>query len=139
MNQSVTLTIPSGTYEQFRQAAEKTKRPITSLLTESIVAVAPILNTDSQNLRSSLAHMTYMNDAALWQAVRTSMSSHHKEQLKKLHIKAQRDGLTDEEQKDEKRLLNLYHETQLVRAQAVVLLKQRNYDVSDPSQFLPLT
>ena len=138
MNQSVTLTIPNGTYEQFRQVAEKTKRSITTLLTESLTAVAPILNTDHKNLRSSLAHMTYMNDAALWQAARTTMSSPQKEQLKKLHIKAQSDGLTDEEQKDEQKLLNLYHETQLVRAQAVVLLKQRNYDISDPAQFLPL-
>ena len=39
---------------------------------------------------------------------------------------------------EDEALLALYRETLIVRAQAVVLLKQRGYDVSDPTQFEPL-
>lgn len=60
------------------------------------------------------------------------------QRLESLHDKQQRIGLTPEEQNEEQELVKLYRDTQLVRAQAVVLLKQRGYDVSDPSLFAPL-
>jgi hypothetical protein len=45
--------------------------------------------------------------------------------------------LTGEEREEVKTLESLYSEVVIVRAQAAVLLKQRNYDVSDLSQFAP--
>jgi hypothetical protein len=61
-----------------------------------------------------------------------------RERLEALHDKQQREGLSTEEQQEERTLLELYRETVLVRAQAAVLLKQRGYDISDPQQFAPL-
>ncbi|MCC6551866.1 MAG: hypothetical protein IT372_02440, partial [Polyangiaceae bacterium] len=58
--------------------------------------------------------------------------------LEELHDKQQRSGLDAAERAEEQALLDLYHETLLVRAQAAVLLKQRGYDVADPDQFAPL-
>jgi hypothetical protein len=55
--------------------------------------------------------------------------------LEALQDKQQREELTLTEQDEEQALLKLYRETLLVRVQAAVLLKQRNYDVSDPTQF----
>ncbi|MEZ4662734.1 MAG: hypothetical protein R2911_34735 [Caldilineaceae bacterium] len=66
------------------------------------------------------------------------MPQEQRERLELLHDKQQREGLTIAEQQEEKALLTLYQETILVRAQAAVLLKHRNYDVTDPSQFQPL-
>lgn len=85
-------------------------------------------------MRSALAHMAYLNDAALWQAARATMTAEQRERLQHLHDKQQREKLTSEKQA----LLELYRETLLIRAQATVLLKMRGYDVSDPSQFAPL-
>ena len=82
--------------------------------------------------------MTYLNDAALWQAARSTMRPEQRGRLEELHDKQQRSGLTGEEQEEEQALLSLYRDTLLVRAQATVLLKQRGYDVSDTSQFAPL-
>ena len=79
--------------------------------------------------------MAYLNDAALWQAGRATMTAEQRERLEALHDKQQREGLTAEEQA----LLSLYRETLLVRAQAAVPLKQRGYDVSEPLQFAPLS
>ena len=82
--------------------------------------------------------MAYLNDAALWQAARATMSAEQRDRLEALHHQQQRQGLTAEEQAEEQALLALYRETLLVRAQAAVLLKQRGYDVSDTRQFTPL-
>jgi hypothetical protein len=122
-------------YDQIQQAAQKRKRPLQQLLVEAVTAVAPVIDTASMALRSALAQMAYLNDAALWQAARTSMLLEQRERLELLHHKAQKEGLTQEEEEEEEALLKLYRETLLVRAQAAVLLSQRQYDVSDPSQF----
>jgi predicted ArsR family transcriptional regulator len=133
--QSVTIELPQSVYKQIEQAAQKRKRPLDQLLVEAVTAVAPVLDTAPIALHSALAQMAYLNDAALWQAARTSMPPEQRTRLEELHDKAQREGLTPEEEAEEEALLKLYRETLLVRAQAAVLLSQRQYDVSDPSQF----
>jgi hypothetical protein len=134
--QSVTIELPQNVYEQIEQAAQKRKRPLDQLLVEAVTAVAPVLDTAPLSLRSALAQLAYLNDAALWQAARTSMPPEQRTRLEQLHHKAQKEGLTQEEkEEEEERLLKLYRETLLVRAQAAVLLSQRQYDVSDLSQY----
>lgn len=92
----------------------------------------------SQQLRTGLAQMAYLNDATLWQAARATMSTEQRERLETLHHRQQQQGLTDAEKVEEQALLTLYRETVLIRAQAAVLLKGRGYDISDPQQFTPL-
>ena len=55
-----------------------------------------------------------------------------------LHAQQQEVGLTSTEKLEEVELLQQYKDTQLVRAQAILLLNQRGYDTEDPSQFHPL-
>lgn len=125
-------------YEQIERAAEKKHRNINELLVEAVTAVAPVMDSDSPTLRIDLAHLAYLNDAALWQAARAAMSAEQRERIASLHDKAQREGLSEDEQSEESALLKLYRETLLIRAQAALLLQQRNYDISDPTQFHPL-
>jgi hypothetical protein len=122
--QAITLNLPETVYEQIRRAAEKAQRPVNEVLVEAVTAVAPVIGIASGEMRTALAQMAYLNDAALWQAAQTTMTAEQRERLEALH--------------DEQALLALYRETLLVRAQAAVLLKQRGYDVSDPQQFAPL-
>jgi hypothetical protein len=136
--QSVTLNVPQTLYEQIQRAVEKEHRSVDELLLEALTAVAPVLETASSDLQGALAQMAYLNDAALWQAARASMTAEQRTRLATLHDKQQRERLTPEEQDEEQTLLKLYRETLLVRAQAAVLLKQRSYEVSDPTQFQPL-
>ena len=137
--QAITLNLPQAIYKQIRQAAEKVGRPVNEVLLEAVTAVAPVIGTEPENLRTALAQMAYLNDAALWQAGRATMTAEQRERLEALHDKQQHEGLTPEEQAEEQALLSLYRETLLVRAQAAVLLKQRGYDVSDPLQFASLS
>ncbi len=136
--QEITLSLPETVYEQIRRAAEKTHRPINDVLVEAVAAVAPTMDSVPRNMRSALAQMAYLNDAALWQAARATMSVEQRERLEALHDEQQRRMLTAEERVEEQSLLELYRETLLVRAQAAVLLKQRGYDISEPEQFAPL-
>jgi hypothetical protein len=137
--QAVTLSLPQTIYEQIRQAAAKAQRPLDEVLVEAVTAVAPVMDSASEQLRTGLAQMAYLNDAALWQAARATISPEQRERLEMLHHRQQQQqGLTDTEKAEEQALLTLYRETVLIRAQAAVLLKGRGYDVSDPRQFAPL-
>jgi hypothetical protein len=136
--QEVTLELPEPIYDQIRRAAEKTQRSINDVLLEAVIAAAPSLDAPTGPLRSALAQLAYLNDAALWQAARATMLPTQRERLEALHDKQQREGLNAEESQEEQALLELYRETLLVRAQAALLLKQRGYDVSDPQLFAPL-
>ena len=134
----ITLNVPLAVYEQIQRAAQKAQRPTDELFVEAIVAAAPALANASTNLKAPLAQMTYLNDAALWQAARSTLASEQRERMATLHEAQQRRLLSIEEQAEEQVLLKLYREVVLVRAQAAVLLKQRGYDVSDTTQFEPL-
>jgi len=136
--QEVTLNLPEAVYNQIRRAAEKAHRPVADLLVEAVIAAAPAMEPSAGPIRAALAQLTYLNDAALWQAARATMFEPQRERLEALHVKQQREGLTTVEREEEQALLALYRETILVRAQAALLLKQRGYDVSDPQQVAPL-
>lgn len=133
--ESVTLNLPRAVYNSFQRVANKHHRKVADLLVEAVTAVAPTVDTETFLSQTALAQMVYLNDAALWQAANATMTETQRVRLADLHDKAQREGLERDEQIEEERLLKLYRETLLVRAQAAVLLKQRNYDVTDPTQF----
>jgi hypothetical protein len=133
--QAITLHLPEAVYKQIKQAAGKVGRPVSEVLLEAVTAAAPVIGTGPEDVCRALAQMTYLNDAALWQAARATMTAVQRERLEALHDKQQCEGLSAEEQA----LLTLYRQTLLVRAQAAVLLKQRGYDVSEPLQFAPLS
>ncbi|MBE2201927.1 MAG: hypothetical protein IAE79_25190 [Anaerolinea sp.] len=136
--QSITLNVPEQLYQQLRRAAESRQRSVNDLLVEAITAAAPAMATNTSELRTALANMTYLNDAALWQAARATLTPKQRETLEMLHHKQQRETLSATEAQEMKALETLYRDTLLVRAQAAVLLQQRHYDISDASQFAPI-
>ncbi|MCC7162597.1 MAG: hypothetical protein IT331_08890 [Anaerolineae bacterium] len=136
--QTIQLELPEAVYQQIQRAAEKAHRPFNDVLIEAVSAAAPVMEMPSGPLRTALAQMAYLNDAALWQAARTTMPQATRGRLQDLHDQMQRTGLDAPDQKEEQDLLALYKETILVRAQAAVLLKHRGYDIGNLKQFDPL-
>jgi hypothetical protein len=129
---SVTVDLPSPVYEDIRRAAERAHRSFADVLVEAVTAVAPVIDSAPTNLRSALAQLAYLNDAALWQVARATMAADQRERMESLHqINGQR-PLTDGESIENEALLRLYRETVLVRAQAALLLKQRGIERSEP-------
>lgn len=138
MQQPITVHVPQSVYERIRRAAEKRHRSVDEMVVEAISAAAPALDIPEDGMRAALAQMTYLNDAAIWQAARATMPPSMRARLEALHRQQSRDGLSESEVMEVERLEQLYRDTLLVRAQAAVLLRQRHYDVADPSQFAPL-
>lgn len=134
---SVTVELPDEVYHQIKTAAERSKRPLQALLAEAITVSVPTLDDPAviQQLRSSLAQMVYLNDAALWQAARATLTPSTQQRLESLHHKQQTGALTTAEANEMESLEALYRDTILVRVQAAFLLQQRQYNVSDPTQF----
>lgn len=138
MQQPITVNVPRSVYERIRRAAERRHRSVDEMVIEALAAAAPTLDTPQNDMRAALAQLAYLNDAALWQAARATMPPPLKTRLEELHSRQDGEALSEAEQIEVERLEQLYRDTLLVRAQAAVLLKQRHYDVSDPSQFAPL-
>ena len=134
----VTVNIPEAVFRRIKEAAKKTRRSVDEVMVEAISAAATGLALPLAQLRSDLAQMAFLNDAVLWQAARSSLTSSQHQELEWLHHKQQNEPLTETEKVKLENLETLYRDTILVRAQAVALLKQRNYDVSEPAQFTPL-
>lgn len=134
----VTFRLPESVYERIRQMADRLRRPVGELIAETVTAAAPETESIPEKMRGALSQMAYLNDAALWQAGRSTMNAEQRERLAALHDQRRSRPLTKDEEADEQALLALYRETILVRAQAAVLLKQRGYDVADPGQFAPV-
>lgn len=135
----VTVNIPEAVFRQIKEAAKKTRRSVDEVMVEAISAAATGLALPVSQLRSDLAQMAFLNDAALWQAARSSLTPSQHQELEWLHHKQQNEPLTEAEKAKMENLETLYRDTVLVRAQAVTLLKQRNYDVSEPVQFAPFS
>ena len=131
----ITLSVPDEIYEQIRVAAERARRSVEDVLREAITAAIP----GAAAPRSALAQMAYLNDAALWQAARSTMTLEQRDRLESLHAQKREGELTPADRDEERALLDLYQETLLVRAQAALLLKQRGYDISNPAAFQPLS
>jgi hypothetical protein len=136
--QEVTLRLPQEIFEQIQRAAATAHRSVDDVLVEAVIAAAPAAGTVPAAAQPALAQMAYLNDAALWQAARATMSAEQRERLEELHDRQQRGPRTDEERAEEEALLGLYRATVLLRARAALLLKQRGYDIGDPGQFAPL-
>lgn len=134
----VTVNLSELSYRRVQRAAKRTQRSVEQLLGDAIAALLPETSDLPLNLKTALAQMAFLNDAALWQMARTTLSLEQQQRLEALHDKQQRAPLSPAERAEEQALVNLYRETQYVRAQAVVLLQQRGYDVSDPEQFVPV-
>lgn len=135
---SVTVNLSEPSYRRVQRAAKRTQRSVEQLLGDAVVALLPETGDLSPDLTTALAQMAFLNDAVLWQMARTTLSTEQQRRLEVLHDKQQRTQLSPIEREEERALVRLYRETQFVRAQAIVLLQQRGYDVSDPEQFVPV-
>ena len=128
--QSVTVDLPSALYRRIRRRAEQTHRSVEAELLDVVAAAVPVADELPADLNQALSPLALLDDASLWRAARTRLPAEAAEQMERLHLKRQREGLTEPEAQVLMGLVRQYERTMLVRAQAAVLLKQRRNDVS---------
>jgi plasmid stability protein len=128
--QDITISLPNLLYQKLKARAEQTQRSVEAEALDALVASVPVVDELSADLEASLAQLALLDNEALWRAARTTFAADAAHQLEDLHLKRQREGLTEGEAQAAAALLQQYERAMLVRAQAAALLKQRGHDVS---------
>lgn len=128
-SQSVTLDIPSGLYTRLQKRAEQAKRSVED---ETLQLLSATVSSDdsSDDLQQLLASLPLLDDAALERVARSRLAVELSSEVESLHLKQQREGLTEAESQRCVELIRAYERSMLIRASGAALLKQRGIDVS---------
>lgn len=128
--QDITIRVPTLLYQKLQARAEQTQRSVEAEALDLLVASTPVVDELPIDLEVLLSQLALLDNDALWRAARTTFPVGSASQLEDLHLKRQREGLTESESQIAATLLQQYERAMLVRAQAAALLKQRGYDIS---------
>ncbi len=127
MNQQpVLLQIPEELYERVRQIAENSNRSLEAVLLESLTLIFGNL-PDEEVLTPELLE-TFADDQ-LWTIVRRPFASTPDNRLRELTEASKQGHLTDNEQAEMETLIEAVDRYVFLRSKALLLLKQRGYDV----------
>ena len=128
---TVTLDLPSPLYNRLKHRADQARRTVEDELIQVVATAVPVGDELPADLDEAISPLSLLDDDALWQAARTHLPTEAAAQMEDLHLKRQREGLTETEAQILTGLVRQYERTMLVRAQAAALLKQRGCDVSE--------
>ena len=129
--QPVTLDLPRPLYNRLKRRADQARRTVEDELIQVVATAVPVGDELPADLDEAISPLSLLDDDALWRAARTHLPTEAAAQMEDLHLKRQREGLTEPEAQILSGLVRQYERTMLVRAQAAALLKQRGYDVSE--------
>ncbi|MDZ7292847.1 MAG: hypothetical protein ONB44_07215 [candidate division KSB1 bacterium] len=113
--------------------AQTLRRSVEDVLLDAVATALPPLSGLPSELGENLSGLAFLDDEALWQIARSTLSTEHYLQMDELLAKKGQGQLTVTEQKTLDRLLLEYQSFVLQRGQAAVLLQRRGYDMSDPA------
>jgi plasmid stability protein len=130
MSQMLTLHLPEILYARLQERARQANRSVEAELLEVLAVSVPAANNLPQDLTEALAGLALLDDEALWQAGRSRLPEAMAAQLEALHLKRQREGLTQAETQTSADLLRQYERAMVIRAQAALLLHERGRDVA---------
>ena len=132
--QSVTIHLPDHVYQRLVTAARATKKPLDTLVLQSIQAgLPPDLSHVPNRFQTDLRQIDQMSDELLHQLVTTDLNPEQAARYEALLEKNQTDELTTAEQET---LASLREEADLLmfrRAYAAALLKWRGQIVPIPT------
>jgi hypothetical protein len=117
-------------YDRLESRANRAYRTVEDELLQVVATAVPVGDELPADLDEAISPLSLLDDDALWRAARTRLPTEAAAQMEDLHLKRQREGLTETEAQILDSLVRQYERTMLVRAQAAALLKQRGCDVS---------
>ena len=128
--QTVTLDLPELLYQKLRLRAAQSQRTVEDELLEVLAIAVPLTDDLPTDLSGTITSLATLNDADLWRAAQTLLPANVTARLEELHVKRQREGLTEYQEREAAALIHQYERVMLIRAQATALLKQRGHDVA---------
>jgi plasmid stability protein len=129
--QSLTLHVPESLFSRLKERADQSHRSVEAETLEVLATAVPPAEELPADFAEALDPLALLDDAALWEAARRRLAPEVATQLDELHLKRQREGLTEAERQTLATLVRRYELIMLVRAQAAAFLKQRGHDVHE--------
>ena len=130
--ETVTLQVPGQVYARAKQAAGKNQHALEQLLVSAMVSGLSLLDDLPDDLVIDMATLALLNDRALWRIARQTMPEEHYDRMDELLTLKKQNALNVAQQRELDIYLAEYDRIVLHRAHAAVLLKQRDYDLSNP-------
>jgi hypothetical protein len=127
--QTITISLPTPIYRRVERQSQLMQRSIAEELVAVVIDYSQ-KETLADDIEQVLAQLDWFTDNELWQAAQFTVSADDSDKMQELLEKQQRDGLTTSESQQVKQLSHFFNRIMLVRAKALVLLKQRGYDIS---------
>jgi hypothetical protein len=124
--QSVKLDLPVELYERIRETAEENNMPVEAMLLESIALMFGSLPDDSMLSPSDLEDFT---DEHLWAIVHRRFALPLDMRLRELTALGKHGNLSNQEQEELEQLVSAADRYIVLRSKALLLLKQRGFDV----------
>jgi hypothetical protein len=125
VEKTITVTLPEVTFQRLEQAAQLAHQSIEEMLTTTIDAILAV----SPQLANEWAAMHLLSDEALWQAMQPILSLTDQERLHELNHLAGERELTEQERREQTRLLETYQRSIVRRSQAIAILKLRGHAI----------
>ena len=94
--QNLTLTVPEPLYDRLQQRARQANRTVEAVLLDVLATAVPAADELPAVLAEAVSPLALLDDDALWRAARSRLAA-EAAQLEDLHLKRQREGLTDAE------------------------------------------
>ena len=129
--QTVTMHLPEMLYRQVARRAQQMRRSVEDELGEVVSTAMPTMEALPSDIVDDLEQLTYLTDAEMWEAARTTLPRQNSERMQALVLKRQGVRLSAVEERELKRLTHLADRAMLVRAQAAVLLKERGHNIEN--------
>jgi len=126
--QMVAIDVPQPLYRRLQRLAELTRRPVETLVAQTLDAnIPPLPDHLPEEMRADLLALESLDDESLWQVARSTVSPEQQKEHSRLLTKNSRGTITEA---DRGRLDQLSREADrlmLRKAYAYVLLKWRGY------------
>lgn len=126
----ITLNLPDVLLRQVEKRARRMHRSLEGELVALLTGALPMIEDLAEGIGEEMTQMSSLNDVELWQIAETKLSVAQTERMEELTAKRQLTGLSRNEENEITALVHQYDRTMLLRAQAMVLLKERGQDVS---------
>src|SRR3954469_4165988 len=122
--QTLTLHLPDPLYARLQERARQFNRTLEAELLEVLNTAVPVEESLPDSLAEDVARLESLDDAELWQAARSRLTRREAALLEILHLKRQKEGLSESEASKLAELVQQYERSMLIRARAAALLKQ---------------
>ena len=128
-SQTITFELPEHLYRTVHTLAQVTKRPLAEILQESLAHTLPPLDDIPVEEAEVLAHMSTLDDAALWQMSTATMPESQQEELHVLLDCQSAGALMPDDTARLQQLLDAYGCLLVRQSHAWLLLARRGYKV----------